>query len=322
MRVEPAKGGGVRRIAGVVVCCTMGLVLVGCAGEEAAAPRSTPPPGVVDVTIETMDFQMPDSIPSGWTTFRTQNKSAMTHLGVVERMPEGYGLREQQEQIAPVFQAGMDLIITGDMDGALAKFGELPEWFGRIVFLGGPGLIAPGETTDTTVFLEPGTFLLECYVKTDGIFHSYNPNPAMDGMAAQFTVTGEPNGAPEPVPTLEISIDSKAGMSLVGEPSAGSHTIAVHFEDQVVHEHFLGHDVHLVRLTPETDIEVLVAWMNWALPAGLQTPAPATFLGGINELPAGSTGYFDVSLQPGNYAFIAEVPAADEKGMLHRFTVK
>ena len=311
-----------RRIAKAVVCCSLQLLLVGCRGEEPTVRRSTPAPGVVDVTIETMDFQMPDSIRSGWTTFRTNNISAMTHLGVVERMPEGYGLHEQQNQIAPVFQEGMDLIIAGDMDGALAKFGELPEWFGQIEFLGGPGLISPGEITETTVFLEPGTYLLECYVKTDGIFHSYNPNPAIDGMVAEFTVTDEPSGAPEPVATLEISIDSQSGMNVVGEPSVGPHTVGVTFEDQVVYEHFLGHDVHLVRLTPETDIEVLVAWMNWTLPAGLQTPAPATFLGGINELPAGGTGYFRVTLQPGDYAFIAEVPAADEKGMFHRFTVK
>jgi hypothetical protein len=278
---------------------------------------------VVEVTIETMDFQMPDTVPSGWTTFRTDNRSAMTHLGVVERMPEGYGLREQQDEIAPVFQEGMDLIIAGDMDGALAKFGELPEWFGRIVFLGGPGLMAPGQVTETMVFLEPGTYLLECYVKTDGIFHSYNPNPAMDGMVAQFTVTDDQSGAPEPVPMVEISIGSEGGISVVGEPTAGQHTIAVHFEDQVLHEHFLGHDVHLVRLTPETDIDALVDWMNWALPAGLQTPAPAHFfLGGINELPAGETGYFSATLLPGDYAFIAEVPSADEKGMLHRFKVK
>ena len=311
-----------RRTAAVVVFCSLQLLLVGCAGEGPTVSRPAPVPGVVDVTIETMDFQMPDSIPSGWTTFRTTNKSAMAHLGVVERMPEGYGLREQQDQVAPVFQEGMNLIIAGDMEGALAKFGELPEWFGQIEFLGGPGLISPGKITETTVFLEPGTYLLECYVKTDGIFHSYNANPDLDGMIAQFTVTDEPSGAPEPVPTLEISIGSEGGMKVVGEPGAGPHTVAVHFEDQVVYEHFLGHDVHLARLAPETDIEGLVTWMNWTLPAGLQTPAPAEFLGGVNELPAGGTGYFRTTLEPGDYGFIAEVPAADEKGMFHRFTVR
>jgi hypothetical protein len=61
--------------------------------------------------------------------------------------------------------------------------------------------------------------------------------------------------------------------------------------------------------------------MNWTLPAGLQTPAPAHFLGGAQELPAGRTEYFTADLKPGDYAFIAEVPAADEKGMYRRFTV-
>jgi hypothetical protein len=208
------------------------------------------------------------------------------------------------------------------MRAALAKFGELPEWFGRIVFLGGPGLMGPETFTETTVFLEPGTYLLECYVKTDGVFHSYNPNPAMDGMVAQFTVTDEPNGAAEPVPTMEINISSEDGMQVIGEPSAGFQTVAVHFEDQVVYENFLGHDVHLARLAPDTDVDALVAWMNWMLPDGLQTPAPVEFLGGVNEMPAGSTGYFRATLKPGDYAFIGEVPAADEKGMFYRFTVR
>ena len=216
----------------------------------------------------------------------------------------------------------MNLIVAGDTDSAMAKFGELPEWFGRIVFLGGPGLVAPGRVAEASVYLEPGTYLLECYVKTDGVFHSYNPNPAMDGMVAQFAVTDEANGAPEPVPTLEIDIDSEEGMHVIGTPSAGFQTVAVHFNDQTVYENFLGHDVHLARLAPDTDVDALVAWMNWMLPDGLQTPAPAEFLGGINEMPAGRTGYFKVTLTPGDYVFIAEIPAADEKGMLHRFTVR
>jgi hypothetical protein len=40
-----------------------------------------------------------------------------------------------------------------------------------------------------------------------------------------------------------------------------------------------------------------------------------------NELPAGSTGHFAVSLEPGTHAWIAEVPGASEKGMPVPFTV-
>jgi hypothetical protein len=61
--------------------------------------------------------------------------------------------------------------------------------------------------------------------------------------------------------------------------------------------------------------------MDWSAPGGLQTPAPAEFLGGLNEMPAGSTGYFTVDLEPGEYAWISEVPDASAKGMLKEFEV-
>lgn len=310
------------RFLATVLLISAGLLMAGCAPGQPAKPEQATPSGVVDVTIEGLKFEMPDQVPAGWVTFRMANRSAMTHMGVIERMPEGYGIKEQQEQAAPVFQEGMDLIIAGDVDAAMAKFGELPEWFGRIVFMGGPGLLGPGRTSETTMFLEPGDYLLECYVKTAGIFHSYNPDPAQYGMVHAFTVTGEPSGAQEPKADVEMTISSQRGIELSGTPVAGVETMAVHFADQKVHENFVGHDVHLVRLKPETDIGKLIAWMNWASPNGLQTPAPAEFLGGTNEMPAGKTAYFTVRLEPGDYAFIAEVPSADEKGMLKRFTVK
>jgi hypothetical protein len=46
------------------------------------------------------------------------------------------------------------------------------------------------------------------------------------------------------------------------------------------------------------------------------------FLDGVNGLPAGSFGCFKATLEPGDYAFIAEVPAADEKAMFSLFTVR
>jgi hypothetical protein len=102
---------------------------------------------------------------------------------------------------------------------------------------------------------------------------------------------------------------------------SGYHTVAVDFIDQIVHENFVGHDVHLVRLDEDTDLEALERWMNWTLPEGLETPAPAVFLGGVNEMPAGSTGYLAVSFEPGTYAWVAEVPGASGKNMLVPFTV-
>ncbi|MEX2466881.1 MAG: hypothetical protein WD995_08215 [Gemmatimonadota bacterium] len=278
-------------------------------------------PGIVEVVARDLTLDAPDTVPPGWTTFRFTNTSPMIHFAVVERMPEGRGLVAQQEEVAPVFQNGFDLLAAGEMDAAMAEFGTLPAWFGEIVFLGGPGLTSPGVTSQASVYLEPGTYLLECYVKTDGLFHSYNPEPGMYGMVHEFTVTGEPSGASEPEPTLRLTISSEGGIEMAGPVLAGDHTVAVDFTDQTVHENFVEHDVHLVRLDEDADLEALERWMDWTLPGGLESPAPAVFLGGLNEMPAGSTGYFTVSLEPGTYAWIAEVPGASDKDMLVPFSV-
>jgi uncharacterized cupredoxin-like copper-binding protein len=264
---------------------------------------------------------MPDTIQSGWTTFRLANESGYVHFAVVERLPDGVGVAEQQEEAAPLFQAGMDLLAAGRPDSALAVFGELPAWFGDIVFQGGPGLTSPGHTSTATIRLEPGTYLLECYVKTDGVFHSYNPDPDVYGMVHEFTVTDEDSGASPPRASIHVLISRENGMEIDGDLSAGEHVVDVRFVDQTVYENFAGHDVHVARLD-DVDIDTLQAWMDWTQPHGLETPAPVTFLGGLNEMPPGSVGYFTVTLEPGRYAFVAEVPGAEEKGMLRTFTVE
>lgn len=276
---------------------------------------------VVEIIARGMTFEAPDEVPSGWVTFRLRNESDMIHFALIERMPEGTGLAEQQEQIAPIFQDGMDLLNAGKPDEAIAAFGTLPEWFGEIAFVGGPGLTSPGLTSEVTVHLTPGRYLLECYIKTDGIFHSYNPDADSYGMMHEFTVVDRESGLRAPEPSLELSISAEGGISFDGDARPGRQIVAVHFEDQQPHENFVGHDVNLVRLEDDTDLDELVVWMDWTQPTGLETPAPAQFIGGTEELPAGSTTYLNVDLRPGRYAWIAEVPRADEKGMLVTFTV-
>jgi len=301
----------------VVIAC----VLSGCSERDGVPSHPDSDLNVVEVTVRGLEFEAPDEIPSGWATFRLNNVSGMIHFAALQRLPEGVALKDQQEQVAPVFQKGMDLLNAGKTDAAMEKFGELPEWFGQIVFTSGPGLTSAGQTAETSVYLEPGTYLLECYVKTNGIFHSYNPSPSAYGMVHELTVTEESSNASEPNATLTITLSSARGIEVQGDATPGEHTVAVYFEDQQIHEHFLGHDVHLVRLESDTDIEELEIWMDWSQPSGLETPAPAEFLGGTQEMPAGGTAYFTVRLEAGDYAWIAEVPSPVEKGMLKTFTV-
>jgi hypothetical protein len=297
------------------------LLLMGCSDGGTRDASKADHTGVMEVIARGLTFEAPAEIAAGWTTIRFRNESTMTHFAMVERMPEGKGIAAQQEEVAPVFQEGMDLLNEGRSEEAMAAFGRLPDWFGKIVFLGGPGLTSAGHTSEATVLLEPGTYLLECYVKTNGVFHSYNASPDVYGMVHEFRVTDEPSGAPEPKATLRISISAEHGIESAGPVPSGRQTIAVRFLDQTTHENFVGHDVHLLRVADDTDLDALEAWMDWSAPGGLQTPAPAEFLGGLNEMPAGSTGYFTVDLEPGKYAWISEVPDASAKGMLKEFEV-
>lgn len=305
------------------------LLLAACGGDtpDGQAPEAgaaaVSEPGVVEVVARGLELEAPAEIPSGWTTFRFANESSMVHFVMVERLPEGRTLADQQAEVAPPFQEGLDLLMGGDVDAAMTRFGELPEWFGEIVFMGGPGLTGPGRTSEASVFLEPGTYLLECYVKTDGVFHSFNPDPDAFGMMHEFTVTGAPSGAAEPAPTVRLSISTAEGIVPDRDVlSAGRHTFGVEFVDQTVHENFVGHDVHLLQMADDTDPEAVSEWMNWSLPGGLETPAPVPFLGGINDMPPGTTGYFTVDLDPGRYALVSEVADPLSKGMLRVFTVE
>jgi hypothetical protein len=272
----------------------------------------------IEIITEVMDFQMVDTISSGWNTFRYYNKSKETHFFLLDKYPEGKYLKDAEEEVGPIFQNGMDLINEGKTEEGFAEFGKLPEWFSKIVFVGGSGLVSPGHSSETTVKLEPGYYIVECYVKmANGVFHSSM------GMVKELIVKDENSNNSPPNPTVSVNISSENGIVNKEVLSKGKQIFAVRFEDQTVHENFVGHDVNLVKLEDNANIDDLEKWMNWADPKGLITPSPegVIFLGGVNDMPSGSKGYFKVNLDPGNYALISEVPNSSEKNMLKLFEV-
>ena len=122
---------------------------------------------------------------------------------------------------------------------------------------------------------------------------------------------------------IKLTISSTEGINYEGVIQQGEHIFSVEFKDQITHENFVGHDVNLVKIKDDFDISILESWVNWSDPKGLITPAPegVTFLGGVNDSPAGSVGYFYANLEAGTYAFISEVPNTLKKGMLNVFTI-
>ena len=307
---------------GFVVMISLSLLLIqSCKTDKKETKQETKEivkENVIEIVTENMDFQMPDTITSGWNTFRYKNLSPQTHFFLVDKYPEGKTSEDAENLVAPVFDSAMQLIMEGKTEAGYAEFEKLPEWFGEVVFMGGSGLLSPSQVGETTFQLAPGNYVIECYVKmSNGIFHTSM------GMTKDLVVSDTDSGNKPLSADIEISISSTEGIVMNDSITSGKQHFSVYFKDQIVHEHFVGHDVHLVALEEDANLEELENWMNWANPTGLMDPAPkgVTFIGGVNDMPTGNTGYFKATLAKGQYALIAEVPNASGKNMLKTFTI-
>jgi hypothetical protein len=270
--------------------------------------------GPVEVVARDYAFTAPASIPSGWTTFRLVNEGNEPHFFLLNRLPEGKTIEEYGAEVGATFDSVWNALASGAVDKAEAgaMLGRLlPAWYADVEQMGGVGLLAPGRTAQVTARLEPGSYVMECYIKTeDGEFHSSL------GMVLPITVSTEVSDQEPPASDLDITLTNDE-MLIEGEATTGEHTVAVHFREHP--EAGLGNDVHLARLEDDASVEDVVPWMDWMNADGLRAPAPALFVGGAQEMPVGQTAYFDVVLGPGRYAWISE-PGA--QGLVREFAVE
>ena len=315
----------------LTLCFLLGFFTMSCEKENLdsafveSANASVNSTNLVQVNSTGLNFDAPEEIPSGWTTFVYKNKTGMVHFFAIEKMPfydgEQKTIENTRQEVLGPFQSGMDYYRAGNFGGAFGPqgFGGLPDWLSELEIMGGTGLVDPGKTTNTTVYMEPGIYLIECYVKSpNGEFHTIN------GMLHQFVVTSEENNKKEPKADIEIKISSTSGITMDQIKRPGKHTFSVFFKDQKEggYGNLVGHDVHLVKFdetVDEHDKKILNYWMNWLyvdfaneiddLSEGLIAPVPKgfSFIGGTQELPAGRTSYFDAVLKPGKYALISEI---------------
>ncbi|MGD8929893.1 MAG: hypothetical protein PVI22_13040, partial [Lysobacterales bacterium] len=243
-----------------VLICLL-LLLKGCGKEEKAAapaavtqappaaqpaPAPEPQPYVVELRAVGKKFEGPSEIPSGWTTFKFVNASSMIHFAIIDVPPPGVTMQQMSDEAMTPFQEAMDAMNAGDEEAVNAAFGKFPAWISELKRNGGPGLTSPGHTSQTTVWLDPGHYVIECYVKSDGVFHTTSPGPGQIGMMLDLTVTDEPNNAPEPEGDATLTIRN-TGYELLGDLRPGQNTIRVDFPEQQALPSFVGNDVHLIR---------------------------------------------------------------------------
>lgn len=255
--------------------------------EEKVEPKKSA--YVVDVSAMDYAFGIPEEIPSGWVTFRMKNMGKEEHVAVVAKF-----------QDTVTFDRIQGLINEAISEGEYNSFEAVYNRMGSN--LGGPALLSPDHTGETTVFLEPGVYSLSCGVKSaDGVNHWQK------GMIRAFKVSEKGTGAEKPEGTVNITLSNYA-ISTDQPIATGKQVFNVLFKD------YDYHDVHLAKLAPGQKLEELNQWMN-----EVQVPSPYEFLGGAEQVPQGMSSTFTVDLDPGRYAFVSHGLAV--LGMAEEFTV-
>ena len=272
----------------------------------------------IEVVTNEMDFQIPSRIKSGWTTFKYNNKSSETHFFIFEKMPEGITIDNYNNELVPPFKAAFNYLINDEVEKAMKEFENIPAWWNDVKLGGGVGLISPKNIAESTIYMHPGTYVMECYVRMpNGMPHAFY------GMLKEIEVTEETNNMQEPSYDHSISISSEEGITFLDSIKAGNYQLAINFKDQKQYETLLGHDVNLVRLDNISKLDTLGKWINAANIKAFRTPIPEglIFLGGVEDLEEGETGYFKTQLQQGTYVLISEIPNALDRNMYKTFRV-
>lgn len=287
-------------LIGVLICL---LQQAGC-----AETNTSQGPNVVEVMAVDYAFAAPDTIPAGWTKFRMSNEGEEEHFMLVNPLPEGTTI-EDIRKIALYLQSLHDQHDTDNIDKKQI-YETLHSSIGKpsadVPYRGGPGFLSMGHTVEATTYLEPGRYVIECYMRNpEGKQHN------VLGMMRELIVAEDSTAntnPPEPDEEIRLTNNGILAADLL---KSGRHTFEVHFLEHPAE--YIGNDVHLVRLKENTNIDSLARWMDVFEKGGLVAPATVEFLGGTNELPAGEVAYFTVDLEPGNYAWISELDYDSKK---------
>jgi hypothetical protein len=272
----------------------------------------------IEVVSTGMDFELINEIQSGWTTFKYVNNSEDPHFFIFEKMPDGIGIEDYKKELIPPFMTAFNHFDKGNVEAGMKELEKIPEWFSKVELAGGVGLTSPHSVSESTIYLHPGVYVMECYVRMpNGLAHAFM------GMIKELVVKEENNNQKMPISDFEISLSSENGISFVDSLKMGDYSLSVNFEDQKQYETMLGHDINLVKLENEQLLNSLNNWINAADIKAFRTPAPKglIFLGGVEDLPSGSKGFFNVSLEKGDYVLISEIPDALQRKMYKTFKV-
>jgi uncharacterized cupredoxin-like copper-binding protein len=279
------------RVHRVPLAVLAGLALASCRSDKPPAAETGAPadaaasaaPSTVTVTTTDYSFDAPAELPAGLTTFRLVNRGPSIHHIQLVKFGEGKTL--------------------DDFMAALKAGGPPPEW---ATMEGGPNPSELGDTSSTTVALEPGNYAMICFVPgPDGVPH------LAKGMVRPLAVTTGGAAGAEPEADVVMKL-LDYDFELSAPLTAGRHTIRI--ENAGPQEH----ELVIVKLESGKEPMDFAKWGEKQV-----GKAPGTLHGGVSGIMPGDKAFVEVDLAPGEYGFICFVPdAKDGKGHHHHGMVK
>lgn len=248
-------------------------------------------PAVVTVHAHDFAFDAPKTLKPGATTFRLVNDGKQLHHLSLIKLAKGKTMK--------------------DFAAAMKVAGPPPKW---ITGVGGPNPAIPGSTVEATVSLEPGEYVMICFIPSPGETAPH----ASKGMVSSFTVSEGTDLAPMPKGDVTVTLnDYKFGLS---KPlTAGKHLISV---ENMANQ---SHELILVKLNPGKKASDFNTFIEKDL---MKSAPPGVPVGGISGLDKGQTAEFPVDLKPGTYAMLCFAPDVKDgkshvqHGMITQFEVK
>jgi uncharacterized cupredoxin-like copper-binding protein len=235
----------------------------------AARAQSQP---IVVVRATDYKFEAPALVPAGTIEFRLENAGNEVHHLWLVQLRDGRTYSD--------FLRAMDAS-TGP---------RMPKW---AVDVGGPNDVSAGLSATAWLTLEPGKYVLVCYVPApDGRPH------VMHGMVKELTVARENATDPnEPAADVELKL-ADYGFDLSKPISAGTRIIRI---ENVATQ---SHEVVIGRLRPGKTMRQALDWLN----GGQHGAGPVIAVGGASGLATGRHQTIKLSFEPGRYVFLCFIP--------------
>ena len=277
----------------------LAALLLGAAtlyAQQGKTPRSAPdsaalPGRVVEVEAGEFFFKAPDSIPAGLTTFRLRQVGLVHHRLTADKAARDSLASDRGDQTRGFHMLWLVRLDSGKtpMDLYRAEQAREPTPWARS--LGGPGFVMPPGRSNATLVLEPGRYVLTCFVGSAR--EDRTRYHLLNGMFRALTVL--PSQAPvltAPTADVVVRISESGAVDFSAPIVAGRRVL------RIENGRARPYEFTVRRVLPGRTSAEALAWRQRDAPT---TPPPFEQWGGLSDVPPGGSLITTITFEPGDY---------------------